>query len=100
MKKHTIFAMAFDRHGRMISTGVNSYNSSRSLQRYFASKVGMFDSVYTHAEIDCLVKAKGKQVHKLVVQRFNRLGEPVCAKPCKICQEAIKAFGVKIVEHT
>jgi deoxycytidylate deaminase len=99
-KKHSLFAQALDKRGRLISTGVNSYHRSRALQRYFAIKVGMPESKYTHAEIDALVNARGKQVHKLIISRYNKAGEPACAKPCKICAEAIKAFGVKVVEHT
>lgn len=99
-KRHRLFAYAYDKRGRLISIGLNSYTRSTSLQRYFADKVGEPFKKFTHAEIDALVKAKGRPIHKLVIRRYNAVGDEVCSKPCKICEEALKAFGVKQVEYT
>lgn len=52
-----------------------------------------------HAEIAALIKARGK-IHKMVVTRFDTMGNPVNAKPCPACTLALKDYGVKVIEHT
>jgi tRNA(Arg) A34 adenosine deaminase TadA len=54
---------------------------------------------FLHAEIACLIKAKGRG-YKLVVERYNKLGKPMLAMPCPICQEAIRIAGIKRIEYT
>jgi hypothetical protein len=40
------------------------------------------------------------RVDKLVVTRYNKNGEPMIAKPCRVCQRVIKFAGINTVEHT
>lgn len=40
------------------------------------------------------------KAHKIVVMRYNKKGEPVNAKPCKICEQAIALTPIKVIEHT
>lgn len=56
--------------------------------------------IYTHAEIDCLSKAKRQKIDTLVILRKNKAGIFVNAKPCRICQEAISLSGVTNVLHS
>lgn len=98
-KRFDITAFAYDKRGRLLSIGRNSYIKSHSLQAKFARKAGRPEAIYVHAELAALMKAK-QQVHKLVVVRYNKDGTPGNAKPCEICQLAIKEFGVRYVEHT
>ena len=60
----------------------------------------MPEKIYLHAEILALLRAKGQKVFRLTVERYNKEGQPVLAKPCLICQKAIKAFGVAEVTWT
>jgi tRNA(Arg) A34 adenosine deaminase TadA len=91
-KKHFILAKCYDKQGRLLSAAFNSYTKTHPLQAYFAKKVGHDDCEYLHAEIAALIKAKGKTVHHITVERYGNHGQPLLAKPCPICEEAIKAF--------
>lgn len=97
--KHTVIARVYDKRGRLLSRAANSYIKTHSLQAHFANLAGQPQRIYLHAEIAALIKA-GDKAHKIVVERYNRVGEPVLARPCPICSLAIDAWGIKIVEHT
>ncbi len=100
MRQH-VGATCLDKRGRLLSHATNSYKKTHPLQAYFAKKVGKPHQVFLHAEIAAILAAKGKKIHKIVIFRrdhvFHRLA---LAKPCPICQEAIKAFGIKHVEYS
>lgn len=99
MNKYSITAFAYNKKGRLLSIGRNSYIRTHPLQGKYARKVGRPCAIYLHAEMDALIKAR-EPVHKLVIVRFTKDGKPANAKPCSICQLAIRDFNVKIVEHT
>ena len=98
-KRFDLTAFAYDKRGRLLAVGRNSYIQTHPLQAKFAKKAGRPQAIYVHAELAALMKAR-QQVHKLVVFRYNKDGSPGNAKPCEICQLAIEAFNVKYVEHT
>lgn len=93
-KKYQIRAECFDRKGRSLSVGWNSYTQTHPLQAHFARLVGRPASVYLHAEIAALLRSRGKKVERLTIKSFN--GPP--PYPCPICQRAIAAFGVRHIE--
>lgn len=100
-KKFILTATTFDRKGKILSTSQNLYNKTHPLQKYFSLKAG--DSEFKscqHAEFAAIIKAKNKQIYSIFVQRFSADGSPALAKPCRSCQEAIKAFGIKLVNYT
>ena len=91
--------MAYNKRGRLLSVGKNSYVRTHPLQAKFAKQSGKKDAIYVHAELAALLKAR-EPVHKLVVLRYDKDGRPALAKPCASCQLAIKHYGVKYVEHS
>lgn len=96
-----ITAFAYDRKGRILSIGRNSYVKTHPLQARAAKEVGEDYKIYLHAEVAALVKIKNWQkIDKLVVTRYNKNGEPMLAKPCRVCQRVIKIAGISTVEHT
>lgn len=98
--RQDVKAFAYDKRGRLLAVGSNSYVRTHRLQAHYAAKTGKPMGIYLHAEIDCLIKAsKRGQVHKLVVTRQGANGL-LMAKPCPACQLAIRDFNVKHVEHT
>lgn len=99
-QRQEITAYAYDKRGRLISIGRNSYAKTHPIQHHFAKLSGKPSAIFLHAEIACLLKAGRKAVHRLEIFRFNKHGESVLAAPCPICQLAIKAWGVKHVYHT
>ena len=100
-KKHHVTAIIFDKRGRPLSIGQNSYSKSIRLQRKHAKLVGMPEKVMTHAEISAIAKCRSlSRAHTIKVFRYNKSGAPVNAMPCKICEQAIALIPIKIVEHT
>ena len=99
-KRFLILAKTYDKKGRMLSSAYNDYKRSHPIQAYFAARVGKPHCIFLHAEIHAILRAKGKPIHRLTIERYNVKGEAVNASPCPICLEAIKAFSIKIVEHT
>lgn len=98
--KQRLVAKCYDKRGNLLSIGKNNYNKSHPLQAYFAKMVGMPERIYLHAEIDAILRAKGKRIHSIHVARYDKHGRSCLAKPCQICQEAIKAFGIQEIIHT
>lgn len=98
--RQTIIAKCYDKKGRLLSVGMNSYRVTHPMQKYFAERVGLYGKEYLHAEILAMLRAKGQSIYSLTVERYSKDGQPMMAKPCPICQEAIKAFGVKHVSWT
>lgn len=100
-KRYNIKATAYNEKGMKLSSAVNNYSKTHPLQKYFSEKAGESEhKSCLHAELGALLKARGKSIYKLFVERYFDDGSPALAKPCKSCQEAIKAFGVQIVEYT
>lgn len=84
-----------------MSIGKNSYIKTHPRQAYYAEKVGLPSKIFLHAEIHAIVKCKNiEKAHKIVVLRFDSTGNPVNAKPCPVCESAIKETGIKVIEHT
>ena len=101
MRRPSLTAIAYDKRGRILSIGRNSYVKTHPLQAKAAASVGDDSKIYLHAEVAALVKVKDwSKIYRLVVTRFNSKGEPVCAKPCRVCQFVLDQAGVDKVEHT
>ena len=99
-KRYHILAKCYDRKGKLLSAAFNSYTKTHPLQAYFAKKVGHDHCTFLHAEIHAILKCKGKPIHRISVERYGSDGLPANARPCPICTEAIKAFGITKVEYT
>lgn len=97
--RHFITATIYDKKGRILSVGHNSYKKSHPEQAKYAARVGQPERLYLHAEISALVKCRGTP-HKIRVERIDKKGEFKLAKPCPICELAIKEAGIKFVEYT
>lgn len=100
--KHNVSAVIFDKRGRPLSMGRNSYEKTHPLQAKAAAAVGEPYKVFLHAEISALVRLSDtdrQRAYKMVVMRYNKEGKPMNAKPCKVCQRVLQSFNI-IVEHT
>jgi tRNA(Arg) A34 adenosine deaminase TadA len=99
--KQNITAIIYDRKGRIISIGRNSYLKTHPLQAKYARQVGAPDKIFLHAEIEALVKLRDwSKAAKILVTRYSKSGEPILAKPCKVCQHALSLAGITQIEHT
>jgi deoxycytidylate deaminase len=100
-KRYEIIATAFDKKGKVLGTGVNDYNRSHPLAKFFSVQAGESEQKdKLHAELAVVLASGRKDIHSVFVQRFHNNGEQANAKPCKSCQHMLKAFGVKIVKYT
>jgi len=105
MSKHTkrqaITAICYDAKGKVLSLGRNSYVKTHPLQAKIAAQVGEPSRIFLHAEFDAIIKAREwDKIHKLAIFRFNKLGQPLNAAPCRICQRLIKLAGIGNVVYT
>lgn len=99
-KRFELNAFAYDKRGKLIASGENSYRKTHPLMKHFSSLCGQEHKIYLHAEVQALIRAGEQKVHRLVVTRYGAKGEPLLAKPCEVCQKAIEAYGVSVVEYT
>jgi tRNA(Arg) A34 adenosine deaminase TadA len=97
--KHLILAKAFDKRNRQISQSYNLYTKSHPLQAHYASKPGLPEKVYLHAELSCIIKAR-QPIDHLTVERYGNKGNILLARPCPVCMLAIKEAGIIFVEYT
>lgn len=96
-----ITAIIYDRKGRVLSVGQNSYIKTHPLQAEHARRVGEPHRQFLHAEISAITRCKDlTRAHRMQVIRYNRQGEPVLARPCAVCASAIAATPIRHVDHT
>lgn len=99
--RQALTAVIYDKRGKVISVGQNSYVKTHPLQALHAVKAGMPDKQFLHAEIHAIVKCKDlSRAHRIFVSRWDKKGRPALAKPCPVCMSAIESAGIEIVEHT
>lgn len=98
--KQNIKATIFDKRGRVLAIGYNSYEKTSPVQAQYSKRVNQPARIYLHAEIAALVKVKHGTPYKIKIERYDRFGEPKMAAPCPICSLAIKEAGIKFIEYT
>lgn len=100
-KRFSVKATVYDKRGRVLTVGENSYSKTHPLQAKYAVSVGLDDKIFLHAEIAALSKLKRfHKPYRIVVERYLSNGETAIAKPCKVCQAAIESHGITLVEWT
>lgn len=100
-KRFSVTAIIYDKKGRVLSIGKNSYIKTHPLQAHYARRAGEPYKVFLHAEIHAITRcAELEKAHKISIFRYREDGSPAKAEPCNICQQAIFKTGIKIVEHT
>lgn len=99
--KFLITATVYDRKGHVLSKATNNYLKSHPIQAKYAEKVNLPQKSFLHAEVLAIIRALKVGVpYKIKVERHNKHGHPLLAKPCPICELAIKEAGIKIIEFT
>lgn len=100
-KKFQIKAIIYDKRGRVLSIGHNSYVRTHTLQAHHAKLAGEPSKIYLHSEVHAITRCKNlSKAYRIAIFRYLEDGSPANAKPCCICQSAIGAAGIKIIEHT
>lgn len=95
------FAAVFCKRGRLVSESANSYLKTSPRAFKAASKLGLNDKCYIHAEMRALWLDKKQKGVKLIVVRIGAKGDPMYSEPCLVCKEVLKDFSnIKFVEYT
>ena len=97
--RHSLTATVYDKRGRVLSVGVNSYVKTHPRMAAYSLQAGLPDKQYLHAEVAALIRCRGVP-HKILIERFDSKGRPRLAKPCPVCELAILESGIKLVEYT
>lgn len=101
MSKQHVKATVYDKRGRILAIGFNSYTKTHPRQAHFARLAGLGRKTYLHAEIAAIIRAAGRdKSHSIRVERWLADGASGLAKPCPICMLAIKAAGIKEITYT
>lgn len=98
-KRYRIVAKCYDKRGRLISKGENSYVKSSPVQARWARLVGQPERVFLHAEIQAIILARGAPIHKIKIERYDARGNEAASCPCPVCFAAIRHAGIKVVEY-
>lgn len=104
-QQQEITATIYDRKGRVLSIGKNSYIKTHPMQFKYSKLAGEEYSAYgyafIHAEIDAINRCKNlDKAYKIRVTRVRRDGSYGMACPCKACAIAISHTPIKVIEHT
>lgn len=100
MTQYNIIATVLDKKGNVLARATNSYQKTHPYQAMLAKRSGNPEKVFLHAEIAALVKCRSGIPYKIKIERYNKHNEPLLAKPCPICEAAIKEAGIHLVEYT
>lgn len=100
-QQQNMAAIIYDKKGRILSIGKNSYVKTHPLQAAYATKVGLPEKQFLHAEIAAIIKCRDlTKAHRIFIARISKKGKFVNAKPCPICEEALREAGITKVEWT
>lgn len=100
-QKQDITAIIYDKRGRILSIGKNSYTKTHTLMFELGKFVGKPEAIYLHAEVDAILKCQDlDKAYSIFVSRTLKSGGYGNASPCSICQEAIRRAGIQVIKHT
>jgi deoxycytidylate deaminase len=95
-KKYWVIAASLDHHNNIISIGENSYQKTHPMQSRLSIKAGNRNREYLHAEIASLVKNR-ILAESIMVVRMTCSGLIRMARPCNICNLALREAGIKYI---
>lgn len=94
-------AVLFNSKKRVITTAVNNDDKSHPRQAWWAERVGLKEKIYLHAEMAALIKAREDADTIVVVRLGGHDGKSLRnAKPCPICEPALRYAGIKHVYYS
>ena len=99
-QKVLIVAIGLDKNGTIRSTGYNSYTKTHPLQFQLSIKHNEHNKPFVHAEVQCVINAKQKQLSTILVLRVLKDGTWGLAKPCNVCSDFLKSKNIKTVLYS
>lgn len=98
--KYKLCAIITDKKDNILGIGTNSYTKSHPKQASYAKLCGCSERIYLHAEIDAITRIRSGKPHRIYISRARGKEEVGAAKPCSICELAIREAGIKEVIYT
>ena len=99
--RYDIRATVYDKKGRVLSRGRNSYVKTHPVQKQLADKYEDGTRMFLHAEVHALLRLKrNSKPHKIFVARYDNEGNHRNAKPCVMCENFIKSTGIREITYT
>lgn len=99
-RRQEVKATVYDKRGRVLSIGYNSYERTHPKMKKFAEKAHYPHKEYLHAEVSALIKIRFGKPYHIKIERYDVKGNPKLAAPCPVCQLAIKEAGIKLITYT
>lgn len=104
-QQQDITAIIYDKKGRVLSIGKNSYTKTHPMQARYAKLAGpsytAHNYAYKHAEIDAIIRCEElDKAYRIEVIRVRKDGSFGSACPCEACKIAISRTNIKIIVHT
>jgi len=97
--EQNLTAIIYDKKGKILSIGKNSYTKTHPFQALHAKKQNMPERIFLHAEVSAIIKCKElNKAHKIYVFRTNKEGKYLKANPCSICISAIESTNIKEIK--
>lgn len=96
--KHKLGA-SIVKNGKIISSGFNHHKKTNPQIK----AIGGCELKTVHAEMDSIFKLKNKELLKgstIAVYREKKDGTLGCARPCQICMNFLRFYGVKKIIYT
>jgi len=94
-------AVLFNAKRKVITSATNNDFKSHPIQAKWAQRVGLHEKIYLHAEMACLIKAREDGDMIVVVRLGGHDGKSLRnAKPCPICEPALRYAGIKHVYYS
>jgi tRNA(Arg) A34 adenosine deaminase TadA len=87
------------KRGKIVASATNLETKSHPEQARYAKRVGKPLNIYLHAEIGALVRCTC-EADTIIVCRVDKKGDIKLAKPCPICELAIKESKIKNIYYT
>lgn len=101
-KRYDLKATVYDKKGNVLAIGYNSYTKTHPMMYRFGKKTKQHPAkVFLHAEVAACIKAMKVGVpYSINIERYNKNGDPMNARPCEICQAVIELAGIKKITYT
>ena len=94
-------AVLYNSKKRVIATATNNDFKSHPVQARWAERVGLKEKIFLHAEMSCLIQAREDADTIVVVRLGGHDGNSLRqARPCKICEPALRYAGIKHVYYS
>jgi tRNA(Arg) A34 adenosine deaminase TadA len=97
--RYYVGAVALDSKGNILSFRTNDYAKTHPKMARFSKKAQIPHKIYLHAEVAAIVATR-YPIEALIVARTLKDGSFAYARPCPICQLAIREAKIKRVYYT